>query len=116
MPSPTARLRTICLALPESFEKEAWGDPTFRVRDRIFAMEKRGVVIKLAPGVVVKGRVMGRDGPVRGARIVANEGSGESARQVAAVYADRYGEYALRALSGKITLSVSAPGYRRYLP
>lgn len=23
-------------------EKQAWGDPTYRVRDRIFAMEKRG--------------------------------------------------------------------------
>jgi predicted DNA-binding protein (MmcQ/YjbR family) len=44
MPSqdPTARLRRICLALPEAAEKEAWGDPTFRVRDRIFAMVKRG--------------------------------------------------------------------------
>jgi predicted DNA-binding protein (MmcQ/YjbR family) len=40
--SPTDRLRKICLALPEAEEKEAWGDPTFRVRDRIFAMEKRG--------------------------------------------------------------------------
>jgi predicted DNA-binding protein (MmcQ/YjbR family) len=39
---PTARLRAICLALPDAVEKEAWGDPTFRVRDRIFAMEKRG--------------------------------------------------------------------------
>jgi hypothetical protein len=39
---PTARLRAICLALPEAVEKEAWGDPTWRVRDRIFAMEKRG--------------------------------------------------------------------------
>lgn len=39
---PIDRLRTICLALPEAVEKEAWGDPTFRVRDRIFAMEKRG--------------------------------------------------------------------------
>ena len=39
---PTARLRKICLALPEAEEKEAWGDPTFRVRDKIFAMEKRG--------------------------------------------------------------------------
>ena len=36
------RLRAICLALPEAVEKEAWGDPTFRVRDKIFAMEKRG--------------------------------------------------------------------------
>ena len=41
-PSPTDNLRSICLALPEAVEKEAWGDPTFRVRDRIFAMEKRG--------------------------------------------------------------------------
>jgi len=39
---PTDRLREICLALPEATEKEAWGDPTFRVRDKIFAMEKRG--------------------------------------------------------------------------
>lgn len=36
------RLRGICLALPEASEKEAWGDPTFRVRDRIFAMIKTG--------------------------------------------------------------------------
>jgi len=39
---PIDRLRAICLALPEAVEKEAWGDPTFRVRGRIFAMEKRG--------------------------------------------------------------------------
>ncbi|MGQ0582939.1 MAG: MmcQ/YjbR family DNA-binding protein [Reyranella sp.] len=39
---PIDRLRAICLALPEATEKEAWGDPTFRVRDKIFAMEKRG--------------------------------------------------------------------------
>ena len=36
------RLRGLCLALPEAVEKETWGDPTFRVRDKIFAMEKRG--------------------------------------------------------------------------
>jgi predicted DNA-binding protein (MmcQ/YjbR family) len=43
MPSqPIERLRAICLALPEAVEKEAWSDPTFRVRDKIFAMEKRG--------------------------------------------------------------------------
>ena len=35
-----ARLRKICLALPEATEKETWGDPTWRVRDRIFAMQK----------------------------------------------------------------------------
>lgn len=36
------RLRPICLGLPETAEKEAWGDPTFRVRDKIFAMLKSG--------------------------------------------------------------------------
>jgi predicted DNA-binding protein (MmcQ/YjbR family) len=40
--SPTQRLRDICLALPEAAEKETWGDATWRVRDKIFAMEKRG--------------------------------------------------------------------------
>jgi predicted DNA-binding protein (MmcQ/YjbR family) len=39
---PIERLRGICLALPEATEKSAWGDPTFRVRDRIFAMPKSG--------------------------------------------------------------------------
>jgi TfoX/Sxy family transcriptional regulator of competence genes len=32
-----ARLRRLCLALPEAHEKEAWGAPTFRVRDKLFA-------------------------------------------------------------------------------
>jgi hypothetical protein len=35
---PIERLRAICLALPESAEVEAWGEPTFRVRNKIFAM------------------------------------------------------------------------------
>jgi predicted DNA-binding protein (MmcQ/YjbR family) len=39
-PERLERLRAICLALPEAVEKVAWGDPTWRVRDRIFAMQK----------------------------------------------------------------------------
>src|SRR5512147_1805325 len=35
---PLSRLRKVCLALPEATEKVAWGEPTFRVRDKIFAM------------------------------------------------------------------------------
>ena len=31
------RVRKICLAFPETSEKLAWGHPTFRVRDKIFA-------------------------------------------------------------------------------
>jgi hypothetical protein len=39
MPSgPLARLRRVCLALPEAHEVEAWGEPTFRVRNKLFAM------------------------------------------------------------------------------
>lgn len=39
---PVERLRALCLALPETTEKETFGDPTFRVRDKIFAMPRRG--------------------------------------------------------------------------
>jgi len=37
-PSPLTRLRKICLALPGAHEVEAWGEPTFRVKNKIFAM------------------------------------------------------------------------------
>lgn len=37
-PGPLARLRKLCLAFPEAHEVEAWGEPTFRVRNKIFAM------------------------------------------------------------------------------
>lgn len=36
--TPLARLRAVCFSLPEVTEKEAWGEPTFRVRDKLFAM------------------------------------------------------------------------------
>lgn len=31
------QVRAICLGFPEATEKKAWGHPTFRVRDKIFA-------------------------------------------------------------------------------
>ena len=34
---PLERARETCLALPEASEKEAWGAPTFRVRNKMFA-------------------------------------------------------------------------------
>jgi len=36
------RARRICLSLPEATEQEAWGEPTFRVRKKIFAMFASG--------------------------------------------------------------------------
>lgn len=35
--SPLTRLRRVCLALPEAHEVLAWGEPTFRIRNRMFA-------------------------------------------------------------------------------
>lgn len=36
--SALVRVRKLCLALPEAHEVEAWGEPTFRVRKKMFAM------------------------------------------------------------------------------
>lgn len=36
--SPIDRVRKLCLQLPEAHEVEAWGAPTFRVRNKLFAM------------------------------------------------------------------------------
>jgi hypothetical protein len=56
---PITRLRRICLALPEAHEVEAWGEPTFRVRNKIFAMyasighhtqDRPAVWLKAGPG------------------------------------------------------------------
>ena len=37
-PRPLTRLRKLCLGLPESHEVEAWGEPTFRLNNHLFAM------------------------------------------------------------------------------
>ncbi len=52
---PIERLRAICLILPEAAEKETWGEATFRVRERIFAMtasdgERPALWCKAPPG------------------------------------------------------------------
>ena len=38
MPAGLDRFRAICLGLPDAIERETWGHPTFRIRDKIFAM------------------------------------------------------------------------------
>lgn len=37
-PRRLSRLRAVCLALPEAVETETWGEPNWRVRNRIFAI------------------------------------------------------------------------------
>jgi hypothetical protein len=59
-PAPLTRLRKLCLDLPEAHEVEAWGAPTFRVRNKMFAMYaaagnhhgdgRAAVWLKAAPG------------------------------------------------------------------
>jgi hypothetical protein len=39
--NPLNQLRAICLALPEAIESGGVGDPSFKVRDKIFAMQHR---------------------------------------------------------------------------
>ena len=36
--NPLPRLRKLALSLPEAHEVEAWGEPTFRVKNKLFAM------------------------------------------------------------------------------
>ncbi len=62
-----ARLRGVCLGLPEVVEQETWENPTFRVRGKIFAMTRQGegrlsVWCKARPGVQ---EVLTGDDPVR---------------------------------------------------
>lgn len=37
-PRPFPQVQKLCLSLPEAHEVEAWGEPTFRVNNKIFAM------------------------------------------------------------------------------
>lgn len=53
---PLERLRAICLALPEAAETGGVGDPSFKVRDKIFAMRHQhngrwSMWCKTPPGV-----------------------------------------------------------------
>jgi hypothetical protein len=71
-PRPLTRLRRLCLALPEAHEVEAWGEPTFRVRNKLFAMYasaashhgagRASVWLKAGPG---NQGLMVRDAPAR---------------------------------------------------
>ena len=70
-----------------------------------------GMKIELSPGVIVHGRVLGRRGPVAGARISAEEGLGESVHSVGKTTTDAAGHFELRPLAGTIALTVTAVGF-----
>ena len=70
--TPFARLRAICLKLPEAHEVEAWGEPTFRVRNKIFAIyasaenhHGRGCPAVWCKGTQIDQEYLVRDNPRR---------------------------------------------------
>ncbi len=74
------------------------------------------VRVTLSAGVTIEGVVSGPDGPVRGARVTAvaadvEGSSGEVVQQLAAAVTGADGRYQLRAVTGAVTLAVSAPGF-----
>jgi hypothetical protein len=65
--TPLARLRKHCLAFPEAHEVEAWGEPTFRVKNKLFAMHASAGTHHGAgrPGVWIKSAHVTQDMLVR---------------------------------------------------
>jgi hypothetical protein len=54
--------RSWALGLPEAVEKETWGHPTFRVRDKIFAsMAEDGSVAGLRTNLAEQAELIGMD-------------------------------------------------------
>lgn len=80
----------------------------FGIRSAIDTPEIR---IAMHPGVLVEGRVVGRDGPVAGALVTAGAGDGEASTKIASTLTSPQGDFTLRALSGAVILSVTAPGH-----
>ncbi len=73
--------------------------------------DRSEIRITMHPGVLVEGRVVGRDGPVAGAIVTAGAGSGEGVAKIASTMTSAQGDFTLRALSGAVTISVTAPGH-----
>jgi len=82
--------------------------PAFNVRAD---EETKDIVITMSAGVLVEGRVVGRDGPIEGATLIASAGFGETAHKVAMTTTDRHGEFTLRGVGGKVTISATAAKY-----
>jgi hypothetical protein len=70
--------------------------------------EVADVAIQLAAGVIVRGEVRGPRGPIAGARVIAEAGSGESVHPVGRAFSDGAGRFALGPLAGPVTVRVTA--------
>ena len=70
-----------------------------------------GIAISLSAGAIVHGRVLGPGGAIANAQVIASAGTGLSIAKFASTTTDKNGEYTLRAVSGRVTLSINAKGY-----
>ena len=123
--SPLDRLRAICLALPEAEERETWGDATFRVRGKIFAMQRRGdgrvslwckappgsqaILVEADPGRFFVPPYVGHKGWV-GMRI---DDDGPDRAEVAFLVRRSYGMTAPRRLAASVDGPVTPPSRPR---
>jgi predicted DNA-binding protein (MmcQ/YjbR family) len=118
---PARAVREIALAFPEAAERETWGHPTFRVRDKIFVSfgtdedGRTHVTLKPAPGdqesLLAEGepyflpRYVGTKGWI-GVRVDERTDWSE----IAELVTDSYREIAPRSLSEGIGLRPPPPG------
>lgn len=111
---PQQAIRDIALAFPEATEKETWGHPTFRVRDKIFVShgvdEGRHVLtMKAAPGE--QESLLAEGDPYFLPKYVGSRGwigvrvdDETDWRMIAELVVDSYREIAPRSLSASIGL------------
>ncbi len=117
---PTRAIRDIALGFPEATERETWGNPTFRIRDKIFVSmgtdDEGGVYVtmKTAPGeqqsLLAEGEpfFLPQYVGVKG-WIGMHVGADTDWREVAELVADSYREIAPRSLSQRIGLRPPGP-------
>jgi predicted DNA-binding protein (MmcQ/YjbR family) len=117
---PLQAIRDIALGFPDAVERETWGHPTFRVRDKIFVSYgedddgRAQVTMKAPPGeqesLLAEGepfflpKYVGVKGWI-GVRVDADT----DWRAIAELVADSYREVAPRSLSSGIGLRPAAP-------
>jgi predicted DNA-binding protein (MmcQ/YjbR family) len=113
--SPIERVRSLCLALPEAFERETWDHPTFRVgggRGKIFctaAPDGSHITLKAEP--LEREALLAQGGPYFVPAYVGDKGwlgirlddAGTDSEEAAELIATSYCLIAPKRLSKKVT-------------
>lgn len=120
---PLQAIRDIALAFPEAEERETWGHPTFRVRDKIFVThgtDEHGrdvLTMKTAPGVQ-EHLLAAHDERFFFPKYVGSKGwigvrvdEATDWREIAELVVDSYREIAPRSLS--VGIGLAPPGQSR---